>query len=1003
MKKKGFTLVELLVAIVILGIISGLSIPLLRVLSNSRNERQYKTYMDSMIASAKLYNDSYSEDLFGKNENGCARVSFQTLNEAKLLKDIKISNISCNSDYSKVRILKLDGQYYYTGVLGCGADKNKKLEDKNGEISYKYPSSDVSCTGNDKSSIDVKIVGTTSELFNKKMRSANIKLSSSFGINPDIGLSYAWSLNNDYNSISSDSWKHVNFKSVPTIEKQKNDMKEGNIIVNSDDITTPSGVTGQYYLFVRIDRLNDIFMNSWVNAVNSDINYISSGPFSVDNVAPNFSESSTLITSEKNKLYNNLVPKFVLDVVDDKSNSSQIKMCFSIDEDKCAKKNNSYLTYSNYIDLRDKEINYLDEDLKISDSYDNNIHKVYVTVSDLAGNYKTKAFDYKVASEYKLSYDDNGGSGCSSKTKKVHFDEGKTAYWGSLCVPTRTNYAFVNWKTTSGNIVDENTVATSDIKVRAEWRKANSVTIKYNLNGGNLANQVGSGVGVDSSGNITYNGKDDFHKVPYGKTLSNDGLYDYNNKNAINIVKSHYHIDGGNVWNTKADGTGKTFNQSSVYSASDFCDASSKSCSVTLYAMWTVNLSLVKYHINGGVLIDPHGSSITVGSDGFFRRNGDIYLDKIPYGTYYDQNGLYNVDNHSLINISKSGFTINLEKAWNDGGGSTYSQTKVYKGTDLCDSSNGNCEITLYANWVGNSSLSVSVSGTTGSSLIKNSSGFGEEIPGVYVGPAEVKYNATNCTNVTITCNLSKGAGIIDNDTSFGQNKYTKSEIKNGSSVIGYRFTSKLDTTDLYVVDVNCTAMGTASDGKTLSYPVSFKLGNGWVLSPHSSENVYEGIYSEFKNGRPVDLNSFRGDWRYYYQGSFLTNWKKLYWFNSIADISSKGDYHWYYFYTGNETAGKTRCYGKKYFMATGWCANLPDSSGNYNTYKGKWFYFKNSALDLTDPKNMEYNRWYPDGSMIYSGIYYIYKKNDHSSGDEKFKFKGSGICEKGRGCESEW
>ena len=42
-----------------------------------------------------------------------------------------ISNISCNSDYSKVRILKLDGQYYYTGVLGCGADKNKILEDKN--------------------------------------------------------------------------------------------------------------------------------------------------------------------------------------------------------------------------------------------------------------------------------------------------------------------------------------------------------------------------------------------------------------------------------------------------------------------------------------------------------------------------------------------------------------------------------------------------------------------------------------------------------------------------------------------------------------------------------------------------------------------------------------------------------------------------------------------------------------------------------------------------------
>lgn len=100
MKKKGFTLVELLVTIVILGIITGLSIPLLRALSNNRTEKQYKTYLNSLVASAKLYNDSYSSDLFGNNENGCEFVTFQELFSHKLLKDIMISNISCNSDYS---------------------------------------------------------------------------------------------------------------------------------------------------------------------------------------------------------------------------------------------------------------------------------------------------------------------------------------------------------------------------------------------------------------------------------------------------------------------------------------------------------------------------------------------------------------------------------------------------------------------------------------------------------------------------------------------------------------------------------------------------------------------------------------------------------------------------------------------------------------------------------------------------------------------------------------
>ena len=516
---------------------------------------------------------------------------------------------------------------------------------------------------------------------------------------------------------------------------------------------------------------------------------------------------------------------------------------------------------------------------------------------------------------------------------------------------------------------------------------------------------MGADVSVDSSGNITYKGKDDFHKVAYGDTLSTDGLYNYNNKKAINIAKSHYHIEGANVWNTKADGTGRTFDQTSVYQASDFCDASSSNCSVTLYAMWTINLTKVKYNINGGTLINPHGSGITVDSDGFFRRNGDIYLDKIPYGQSYDQYGLYNVDNTSLINIANSGYTIDPEKAWNNKGGITYSQTRVYRGTDLCDSSDGNCEITLYANWIGiSSSLSVSVYGVTGSSYIRNSNGYGEKIDNVNVGPVEVKYNATNCTNVTITCNLSKGAGIIDNDTSFGQNKYTKSEIKNGSSVIGYRFTSKLDTTDLYVVDVNCTAMGTASDGKILSYPVSFKLGNGWTSTTHSSDNVYEGLYMKFSNGSPVVSDGFKPDWRYYYQGSFLANWKKLYWFNYgyDNDEAKRGDYYWYYFYTGNEAANKTRCYGKKHYLATGWCVNLPDSSGNYDTYRGKWFYFKNSAYDSTHTGNIG-SRWYPDGSMFFDGTYYLNKSNDRSSDYERFKFKSNGICQKGRGCESEW
>ena len=69
MKKRGFTLAELLVTIVILGIITGLSIPVIRGLQASQSEKRYSIYVDSVNSAAKLYTDSYSEDLFEALKN----------------------------------------------------------------------------------------------------------------------------------------------------------------------------------------------------------------------------------------------------------------------------------------------------------------------------------------------------------------------------------------------------------------------------------------------------------------------------------------------------------------------------------------------------------------------------------------------------------------------------------------------------------------------------------------------------------------------------------------------------------------------------------------------------------------------------------------------------------------------------------------------------------------------------------------------------------------------
>ena len=106
-KNKGFTLTELLVTIVILGIIMGISIPLIRNIQNNNENKKYDTYVDSLLSGAKLYNDAYGEDLFGNKKNGCNYIKYSDLATKDLVKDIQIDGVSCNNDNTYVRVIKI--------------------------------------------------------------------------------------------------------------------------------------------------------------------------------------------------------------------------------------------------------------------------------------------------------------------------------------------------------------------------------------------------------------------------------------------------------------------------------------------------------------------------------------------------------------------------------------------------------------------------------------------------------------------------------------------------------------------------------------------------------------------------------------------------------------------------------------------------------------------------------------------------------------------------------
>ena len=73
MNKKGFTLIELLIVIVIIGIVTGIGIPIYNNVRNMANERLYQSKVKAIEAAAILYFNETNRNIFNVKdliENG---------------------------------------------------------------------------------------------------------------------------------------------------------------------------------------------------------------------------------------------------------------------------------------------------------------------------------------------------------------------------------------------------------------------------------------------------------------------------------------------------------------------------------------------------------------------------------------------------------------------------------------------------------------------------------------------------------------------------------------------------------------------------------------------------------------------------------------------------------------------------------------------------------------------------------------------------------------------
>ena len=145
------------------------------------------------------------------------------------------------------------------------------------------------------------------------------------------------------------------------------------------------------------------------------------------------------------------------------------------------------------------------------------------------------------------------------------------------------------------------TTQNATINVYPQWSK-NTLTIQYHANGGTLTNLASSEFTCDTEGYLLRSEKRAFQKVTFDHQIMNEsnGFFDWNNPGGLDINKVGYIAKKGAEWNTKSDGTGKSFNQTLPYIAKDVTDLSKGSVTLTVYVNWTPKKLVTTFHKNDG-------------------------------------------------------------------------------------------------------------------------------------------------------------------------------------------------------------------------------------------------------------------------------------------------------------------------------------------------------------------------------------------------------------------
>ena len=376
--KRGFTLVEVIVVIAIIGIIFVISLPLIGDLKDSNKDKAYEAYRESFVAASKLYVDMNSEEMFGNYNEGCATITYKNLLDEGLIKPFDDEKITCDTSSSLTYVEKKGGKFtYLTGIKCIYKDTNdvryEKYDDGvDGFTCDEFNSDDknapvisASPTSNEEWMTASRIVGEYEKIDKddtNKQIDLKFFISDSNGLNKNQSLKWTWESDG-----KSETFKHYFHN------KKDSSIKKLTLDVPLNKIPDGSNVDGIYYLVLSSNNENN---NYGVQDSLGNVTYISSryGPFYIDNVKP----TMKLSVVSKNSNYNTLDVTLKINGYDKHGIN---KMYIS---NTGYRKGGKWQSYKESIDW------------SLSGGYDGKTRTIYVTLMDNAGNISENKVTYAV-------------------------------------------------------------------------------------------------------------------------------------------------------------------------------------------------------------------------------------------------------------------------------------------------------------------------------------------------------------------------------------------------------------------------------------------------------------------------------------------------------------------------------------------------------------------------------------------------------------------------------